>query len=159
MAEERPPQRQRVAAYAVLRRGDDILLTRLAAHIPLKGWTLPGGGVDHGEHPREALRREILEETGLHAEPGRVLDVYSHHYVGNRPDGVLEDYHAIGIIFEAEVLPVSTDVEPHVIDVDGSTDLAAWVPLADLGKLSLSGAARLALALLDPQPDNARSSA
>jgi 8-oxo-dGTP diphosphatase len=151
MPDERPPQRQRVAAYALIRRGDDVLLTRLAPHIPFQGWTLPGGGVDHGEHPRDALRREILEETGLHAEPGRILDVYSNHYVGKRPDGVLEDYHAIAIIFDADVLPTSVDVEPHVIDVDGSTDLAAWVPRVDLPRLKLSGAARLALASVDPE--------
>jgi ADP-ribose pyrophosphatase YjhB (NUDIX family) len=160
MVEERPPKRQRVAAYAWVRQGDEVLLTRLAPHIAFKGWTLPGGGVDHGEHPREALRREILEETGLHAEPGRILDVYSNHYVGKRPDGLVEDYHAIGIIFDAEVLPGSRDVQPHVLDVDGSSDFAAWVPLADLRTMSLSGAARHALALLDRDADpEARSSA
>ena len=41
-----------------------------------------GGGVDHGEHPLDALRREIYEETGLHAEPGRIVDIYSTHFTG-----------------------------------------------------------------------------
>ena len=148
MADERPPQRQRVAAYALIRRGDEVLLAHLAPHIAFKGWTLPGGGVDHGEDPREALRREILEESGLHAEPGRVLEVYSHHYTGARPDGIVEDYHAIGLIFEAEVLPGSLDTEPRVLDVGGSADSAAWVPLTEATELSLSGAARLALSLV-----------
>lgn len=156
-----PPQRQRVAAYAVLRKGQDLLLlTRLSPHISFKGWTLPGGGVDHGEHPRDALRREVYEESGLHAEPGRLLDVYHHHYTGARPDGVVEDFHAIGLIFEAAVLPESRDVEPHVVDVGGSTDLARWVSLAEAESLraegSLSGSARLALDLIR---DEQRSSA
>ena len=151
MTEQGAPQRrQRIAAYALLRRGtDELLLTRLAPHVAFKGWTLPGGGVDHGEHPRDALRREVLEESGLHAEPGRILDVYSHHYTGPRPDGLVEDYHAIGLIFEAEVLPRSWDTEPHVTDVGGSTDHVAWIPLDALEDLSLSGAARHALTLLD----------
>ena len=148
MVEQPPPKRQRVAAYAVLLRDHEILLARVAPHIPFKGWALPGGGVDHGEHPRAALRREIYEETGLHAEPGRMIDVYSTHFTGARPDGLVEDYHGIGLIFDAEILPESTGVEPHVVDVGGSTDLAAWVPLPEARTLPLSGAARHALSLI-----------
>lgn len=153
-----------MAAYAVLRRDGEVLLTRLAPHVRFEGWTLPGGGIDHGEHPREALRREIHEETGLFAEPGRILDVYSTHFTGARPDGVVEDYHGIGLIFEAELLPQSVGVDPHVVEVDGSTDLAAWVPLATASGLSLSGAARHALTLVTPPegvpgPDETRSTA
>src|SRR3954447_11361887 len=119
MSDPRPPKRQRVAAYAVVLREDDILLARLAPHVAFKGWTLPGGGVDHGEHPRDALRREIYEEAGLHAEPGRILDVYSHHYTGARPDGIVEDYRAMGLLFEPTISSESLKVEPFVVEVGG----------------------------------------
>jgi ADP-ribose pyrophosphatase YjhB (NUDIX family) len=146
------PRRQRVAVYALIRRpaveSDEVLLTRLAPHVRFSGWALPGGGVDHGEEPRAALRREVYEETGLHAEPGRILDVHSTHFTGARPDGLVEDYHGIGLIFEAEVRPESSPVEPHVVDVGGSTDLAAWVPVDEAASFSLTGSARHALALL-----------
>ncbi|HEX8868409.1 MAG TPA: NUDIX hydrolase, partial [Lentzea sp.] len=38
-------------------------------------WEIPGGVVERGETPSEACKREILEELGLHREPGRLLVV------------------------------------------------------------------------------------
>ena len=159
MVEQPPPKRQRVAAYALIRRDDEVLLAHIAPRITRDAWALPGGGVDHGEHPLDALRREIYEETGLHAEPGRILDVHSTHFTGKRPDGLVEDYHGIGLIYAAEVLPQSADVEPHVTDVGGSTDRAAWIPLAEARRLPLSGSARHALSLVTDATRSRRSTA
>lgn len=63
--------RLRPGAYGILPRGDKILLThQLDSSEPFQ---LPGGGIDPGESPVAALRREILEETGWTiAAPRRV---------------------------------------------------------------------------------------
>lgn len=61
----------RQGVYAILRRGDDLLLTRQAEPEP--EFQLPGGGVDPGESPLRALHREVLEETGwTMAQPRRI---------------------------------------------------------------------------------------
>ena len=71
------PRRQRVAAYAVILRDEQILLARLAPYlVPGELWTLPGGGIDFGEHPRDAVVREVHEETGLEVTVGDRAWVY-----------------------------------------------------------------------------------
>jgi len=143
-----PPKRQRIGAYAVVGRDRDVLLTRLAPHIRDSCWSLPGGGIVHGEPPHDALRREVYEEAGLLVVPGRLLDFYSTHFTGARPDGLVEDYHGLGLVYEAEPDVGFADVEPHVVEVGGSTVEAAWVPVDEAVRLTLTGVARHAFALL-----------
>ena len=133
LAEHQPFQLQRVAAYALALRdgpeGQEVLLTRNSVRGPHPGqWTLPGGGIDHGEEPRQTVVREVREETGLSCTPGVVLDVGSTHFEGTAPSGRREDFHALQIVFAAEV----SDGEPSVHEVDGTTDDAAWVRVDEL---------------------------
>ena len=60
----RPGQRYtfRPGIYALIHRGDEVLLTFQAQ--PRAEFQFPGGGIDPGEHVRPALHREVLEETG-----------------------------------------------------------------------------------------------
>jgi len=136
-----PPRVQRCAAYALLVAEGEVLLTRLAGGQDL--WTLPGGGIDHGETPLEAVRREVYEETGLPLITGRLLEVDSLRFTGHAPDGRLEDYHGIRIVYAGSV---PRHPAPRVVEVDGTTDLAAWVRLDRLAELSLSGLAERMLA-------------
>jgi len=123
---------QRVAAYALVVRDGQVLLTRNSARGPHPGtWTLPGGGIDHGEDPRATVVREVREETGLACTPGAVLDVASTHFEGTAPSGRREDFHALQVVFEATVEDTG---DPRVLESGGTTDAAAWVPLTGLGE-------------------------
>lgn len=144
LASYRIRQRQRTAAYAYVVRDDAILLTRTSALAPDPGtWHLPGGGIDHGETPTETIRRELWEECGLEGRATTLLTVLDHHFTGTAPNGRAEDFHAIGVIYRAEVGPG----EPRVVEEDGTTDEVAWVPLADVAadRLKVYGSVRAAI--------------
>ncbi|PWU57647.1 NUDIX hydrolase, partial [Micromonospora sp. S4605] len=60
---------RRVGAYGVCEDAGRVLLARGSAACPYPGvWQLPGGGVEHAEHPAHAVVREFAEETGLTVE-------------------------------------------------------------------------------------------
>ncbi|WEJ99430.1 MAG: NUDIX domain-containing protein [Candidatus Sphingomonas phytovorans] len=50
-----------------------VLLFRFDAADRPPFWATPGGAVDPGESYEEAARRELIEETGIHADPGPEL--------------------------------------------------------------------------------------
>ena len=147
-----PVVRQRIGVYGVAVRpapgvpgGEEVLLTSIAPHAPGAGlWTLPGGGIDHGESVREALVREVHEETGLHVASSRLLGVDAERFIGRSPAGVLEDFQAVRVVFAITV----DSEEPRVVELDGSTDAVAWVPRAEVSMLPCIGFVADALALL-----------
>ena len=128
---------QRLGAYAVAFStfcGDDrVLLTRISSvGYPPGAWTLPGGGVDHGESPHAAVGRELYEETGLRASSARLVDVHDVHVVDVGRDDRYEDYHGVHLLYAVSVDP---QTPLQVIDVGGSTDLARWVRITDVSDL------------------------
>ncbi|MFI9810879.1 NUDIX hydrolase [Saccharothrix variisporea] len=139
----------RVAAYAVIVRDDEILLSRwLGPERPM--WILPGGGVDHGEDPYDAVIREVFEETGYKAEVRRLLGIQNVHGPLNQ-DGVDVDYHRIRILYEAEVVGGELTFE-----VGGSTDRAGWFPLSEVPALDHVESVDIGLEMFRKRPEDGR---
>jgi mutator protein MutT len=66
---------------AVVWRDGRLLMTQRPPGGPLGGqWEFPGGKVEAGETPEQALVREIREELHVDARPGEVLAVDAHRY-------------------------------------------------------------------------------
>jgi 8-oxo-dGTP diphosphatase len=66
---------------AVIVRHDKILVCQRTKHqtMPLK-WEFPGGKIEDGEQPRDALRRELEEELGIDARIGEEISRIRHEY-------------------------------------------------------------------------------
>ena len=119
-----------MAAYAVGVRDEEILLARGVARDGRKRWTLPGGGMDHGELPVETVVREVAEETGYEAEPTALLGIDSIRRNWLRRLGGPGDWQGLRIIYEARITGGALRNEEG-----GSTDLAAWHPLGSVAAL------------------------
>lgn len=134
---------QRIAAYNVcIDAAGRLLLCRLSAVTEAAGaWTLPGGGVEFGEHPEAAALRELEEETGLIGTIEALLAVDSVH----RPVRLGEDatdYHSIRILYRTTI--VGGDLRPEIA---GSTDRAAWHTRVELETVPLVATSELGIRL------------
>ncbi len=85
MGTEYPPRPVVGVGGVVVRDGRALIIRR--AHEPRRGeWSIPGGTVELGERLIEAVRRELLEETGLHVEVGPIVETFDrvHHDADGR---------------------------------------------------------------------------
>jgi 8-oxo-dGTP diphosphatase len=71
---------KQVVAGLIVQEGK-VLICQRTKHqpMPLK-WEFPGGKIEYGEQPTDALRRELEEELGIHAEVGDEVARIKHQY-------------------------------------------------------------------------------
>lgn len=72
---------RKLVVAGLMTRGELVLITQRRADqaLPLQ-WEFPGGKVEPGESPVDALARELREEIGVTVEVGRIWDVLFHAY-------------------------------------------------------------------------------
>jgi 8-oxo-dGTP diphosphatase len=121
--------KRRIAAYGICH--DDagrVLLVRLSrAALEPGRWLPPGGGIDHGEHPADAVVREVREETGLLVEVTGLRAVLAD--VVRAGDLAV---HNDRIVYDVAVRGGRLRYE-----LDGTTDAAAWYGRDDLPAVPL----------------------
>lgn len=97
-----------IGVGVVVFRGDEVLIIRRGKRPFLGQWSIPGGGLLHGERLEDAARREVREETGL-------------------------DVRLIGLIDVFEAMPSQCDVNGplnHVVLIDYAAEWTGGEPVA-----------------------------
>jgi 8-oxo-dGTP pyrophosphatase MutT (NUDIX family) len=89
------------AAGAVIPDAEGRILLQEKTHEP--GWFIPGGAIEPGEHPEEALVREVAEETGLIVRPERVvLVIGGAQYRYEYPNG--DRVEITGLLYQCSIV-------------------------------------------------------
>ncbi|TAH34197.1 NUDIX domain-containing protein [Candidatus Saccharibacteria bacterium] len=124
-----------IVTAVIVRDGKYLLIQE--NHMPDKGkWNLPGGKLDMGEDPREAVVREVREETGLVFEPTHIVGIHS----VRRTDvpGTEAGVHVLRIAFGGKASGnVSLGVGDGTEDVPEITN-HQWISLEDLRALDIA---------------------
>jgi 8-oxo-dGTP diphosphatase len=98
--DRRYPKRPLVGVGAIIFQNGRILMAQRGKE-PMKGWwSLPGGALELGEALKDAVRREVREETGLEIEPFEVFEVFERIM---RDAAGAPEYHYVLIDYRCEV--------------------------------------------------------
>ncbi|HKA68304.1 MAG TPA: NUDIX domain-containing protein [Actinomycetes bacterium] len=142
---DRPPGGAPVtSARAIVRRADQVLVVC----DPTSMHVLPGGRLEPGEEPEQALRREVLEETGWHVGTPTLLGYLHFRHRGPRPTtGWQPPYPEFcQAVYQAR----ATTYDPSAKEPDGYELWAEFKPIAEAEALPLTNGQhyflRLALA-------------
>jgi ADP-ribose pyrophosphatase YjhB (NUDIX family) len=125
--------RHSVSAGAAVIRGDGRMLAIKRADNG--EWVLPGGVVELDEDPRDTVRREVLEETGVAVEPSQLTGVYKNMRLG-----------VVSLVFRCRPLPGTAQPTAEATEV-------AWLDRAQVtGRMVEAFAIRLIDALEADEP-------
>lgn len=126
----RAPMYIRNSAKALVVSDDGkVLLNKCCSRLG-EYYALPGGGQNPGETLQEAVKRELLEETGVTVKPLRLAAIYE-RIASGREDGA---NHKMYFVFHCkpEDLPVKTPTERDSYQIG-----MEWVPLETIEKCNL----------------------
>jgi ADP-ribose pyrophosphatase YjhB (NUDIX family) len=105
----------KVAVVALVTQGDSVLLIRRGVPPAQGQWALPGGFMDAGESPEEALAREVQEEAGIVVQVGALLAIHP----------LMVDEENRGVVLAFAVNAADQCLETTLIAGDDVTD-ARW---------------------------------
>ena len=128
MSDRRYPAHPLVGVGALIFHRGRILMAQRGKE-PLKGWwSLPGGALETGESLDAAVRREVLEETGLTVEPLKIFEIFER--IMRDAAGAVE-YHYVLIDYLCRVIAGEPRAGDDVCRVE-------WMRLEDLAGLQIT---------------------
>jgi mutator protein MutT len=122
------PDRPFLGVGAVIIHDNRVLLVR-RANPPLQGeWSIPGGLVEAGETTRDAIVREVLEETALQVEVAALVEVFE-RILRDKQSRV--QYHYVLLDYRCRVLGGEAHAGSDVSEV-------RWATLDEVESLSVA---------------------
>jgi mutator protein MutT len=122
------PDRPLLGVGALIFRDDRILLVR-RANPPLEGeWSIPGGLVETGETTKQAIIREVREETGLEVEPVKLVEVF---------ERILRDQHA-QVEYHFVLIDHMCRIVSGEMHADSDVSEVRWAGLEELESLGVA---------------------
>jgi 8-oxo-dGTP diphosphatase len=122
------PEHPLVGVGGVVIAGGRALLVR-RGQAPLAGqWSIPGGMLEVGETLAEGVRRELLEETGIEARVGELIEVFERIHCDGEGKA---QYHFVVLDYLCEAVSGEARAGSDVVDV-------AWAAPAELAEYSIS---------------------
>jgi len=121
----------RPGAYGIVTWEDKLLLMRNKNTLAFE---LPGGGVDIGEPLQTALRREVMEETGISVKPEQ-LAFFAEEFFYYEPND--EAFHSLRFFYECRPLTVDL-IKDHLVQDDESIQ-PRWIDIGPLTAQQFQG--------------------
>jgi len=125
----------RPTACAVVIKDSKILLVQERGM-----YHLPGGGVNIGEDPSEAVIRETKEETGIDVASPKLIETKSSFYsfINTFGDNELYHYHALNLFYKCKFSKGKINSATKLDDYEKSINLrAVWLPVEDLKSIKV----------------------
>jgi 8-oxo-dGTP diphosphatase len=126
--DRRYPKHPLVGVGALIFDGPRILMAQRGKQPLLGWWSLPGGALETGELLADAVKREVLEETGLEIEPLGVVEIFERIM---RDDAGAPEYHYVLIDYICRVTGGALQAGDDVSRVE-------WTRRRDLASLQIT---------------------
>lgn len=130
MTESEPPYEHVTSARAVVTDGDSVIVVE----DPQKKYIVPGGRLEKGEAPEDAMQREVLEETGWTVASFRQIGVLHYHHL---QPGSADYPHSSPDFLQIVYAATPGEYKPELKEVDGYEIGAELMPVPEAQRLPL----------------------